>query len=179
MVLGTSERAMAAAFKDRVGAALRRPSSGVALALAIVGVLFILAELQSPSRLYWTGDAVTGTNSGGIIYYQVAGEDYTLDAPGDAPAHDTAVTVYVDPDDPGEALASRATKWVDAALVLVWFVAAVGCLALAALRRTTGRRRAAASSVGGATFGDGLGADIMQRHLDEIRRPPRPPSASS
>ncbi len=170
---------MAARFRDWLGTALLRPSSGVALALVVVGVLFMLAELQSPSRLYWTGDAVTGTNSGGIIYYRVAGHSYTLDAPGEAPAHDTAVTVYVDPDDPGQALADRVTKWVDAGLVLVWFGAAAGCLAVAALRRTSGRRRVAAAHAGGATFGDGLSPDLMQRYLDQTRRPPRPPSAGS
>jgi hypothetical protein len=170
---------MVARLKDRLSAALLRPSSGVALALLVVGLLFLLAELQSPSRLYWTGDAVSGTNSGGIIYYQVAGEDYTLDAPGAPPAHDTPVTVYVDPDDPGQALASRVTKWVDAGAVLVWFVAAAGCVILPAVRSTSRRRRSAASGAGGPTFGDGLSADIVQRHLDEMRRPPRPPSTSS
>jgi hypothetical protein len=170
---------MVARLRERLGSALLRPSVGVALALVVVGLLFMLAELQSPSRLYWTGDAVTGTNSGGIIYYQVDGENYTLTALGDAPAHDTAVTVYVDPDDPSQALASRVTKWVDAGVVLVWFVAAAGCLALAALRRTSDRRRVAASGAGGPTFGDGLSADLLQRHLDQMRRPPRPPSGSS
>jgi hypothetical protein len=166
-----------ARFKDWLSTAAARPSTGVAIALVVVGILFGLAELQSPSRLYWTGDAVTGTNSGGIIYYRVDGKDYTLDAPGAAPAHDTRVTVYVDPDAPSESLASRPTKWVDAGLVLVWFVAAAGCLAIAALRRTSTSRRKAAGRDSGPTFGDGLSPDLVARYLDQTRRPPRPPPA--
>lgn len=142
----------------------------------MIGILFALVELQSPSRLYWTGDPVSGTNSGGIIYYQVAGENFTLDAPGAAPSHDVKVTVYVDPKDPGQGLASRPTRWVDAGLVAVWFVAAAGCLTVAALRRTSIRhRRTASGASGGPTFGDGLSPDLIARYLDQATRPPRRP----
>lgn len=164
-----------ARFKDWLTTAATRPSTGVALALVVVGLLFALAELQSPSRLYWTGDAVTGTNSGGIIYYRVDGEDFTIDASGAAPTRATPVTVYVDPDHPGQALPSRPTRWVDAGLILVWFVAAAACLGVAALRRTSTSRRQAASGRSGPTFGDGLGSDLVERYLDQTRRPPRPP----
>ncbi len=152
-----------------------RPSTGVALALVVVGLMFTLAELMSPSRLYWTGDAVQGTNSGGIVYYRVAGRDYTLDAPGEAPARDTRVTVYVNPDDPTDGLISRPTRWVDAGLVVVWFLAAAGCVGVAALRRTSARRRREVSLTG-PTFGDGLGSDLVDRYLQQNRRPPTRPA---
>jgi hypothetical protein len=147
----------------------------VALALLVVGLLFMVAELLSPSRLYWTGDAVTGTNSGGIVYYRVDGENYTLDAPGAAPAHDERVTVYVNPDDPGDGLVSRPTRWVDAGIVVVWFVAAATLVGGSALRRAATRRRQQATGTG-PTFGDGLGPDLVERYLEQTRRPPtRPP----
>jgi hypothetical protein len=166
----------AARLREWLPTTLARPSTLVALALVVVGFLFMLAELLSPSRLYWTGDAVTGTNSGGIVYYQVDGEDYTLNAPGAAPAQETPVTVYVDPDEPGQALISRPTRWVDAGAVLVWFVAAGACVVVSALRRTAAARRQRQADLTGPTFGDGLGSDLVERYLEQNRRPPtRPP----
>jgi hypothetical protein len=157
---------------------LAYPSAKVALALVVVGLLFALVELQSPSSLYWTGQAVQGTNSGGIVYYQYNREDFTVDAPGAAPSHDTPVTVYVDPADPGQGLVSRSTRWVDAAGVLGWFVAAAACLGVAAFRRASARRRTVAAGSRAQTFGDGLSPDLMERYLDQARRPPsRPPEA--
>ena len=165
-----------ARLREWLPTTLTRPSTLAALALVLVGFLFMMAELLSPSRLYWTGDAVPGTNRGGIIYYQVDGEDYTLNAPGAAPARDTQVTVYVDPDDPGQGLVDRATRWVDAGVVLVWFVAAGACIAVSALRRTAARRHRQAEA--GPTYGDGLGSDLVERYLEQHRRPPtRPPPA--
>jgi hypothetical protein len=162
--------------RPRLSGALAHTSTKVSLALVVVGLLFALVELQSPSSLYWTGKAVHGTNSGGIVYYRVGGKNFTLDAPGAAPSHDTPVTVYVDPDDPGQGLLSRSTRWVDAAGVLGWFVAAGACVGIAALRRASSRRRAAATGSAGQTFGDGLSPDLMERYLDQARRPPaRPP----
>jgi hypothetical protein len=153
---------------------LTRPSTGVAIALMAVGLLFAVVEVQSPSRLYWTGDAVGGTNTGGIVFYTVQGERYTVDDPGPVPAHDTAVTVYVNPDDPSEALLSGPTRWVDAAAVGGWFVAALVLLFVAALRRTSGIGRGARNR--GRASDETSESDWIAQYLDRsqraVRRPP-------
>jgi hypothetical protein len=128
------------ALKAGWGDWLARPATRAAIVLAIVGVLFVLVEAQSPSRVYWTGEAVHGMNSGGIVYFRVHGEEWTLDAPGPAPAHDTPVTVYVDPRDPGSALLLRPTRWIEAVSVLAWFVTAAGLMIVPPLRRARRRR---------------------------------------
>jgi hypothetical protein len=155
--------------KVAVGDWLTRPSTVVALVLVVVGLLFALVEAQSPSKLYWTGDAVAATNSGGIAYYRVHGQQYTLDVPGPAPAHDTPVTVFVDPGDPSQALLSRPTRWVDAAAVLCWFVAAVALVAVAALRRSSRRRQRPDDMSESAWI-----AEYLERSRRQEPRPRRP-----
>ena len=54
----------------------------LAAALFVLGSGFILADLQSPSLLQWTGTQVADVQSGGIAYYSFEGVDYTLDLPG-------------------------------------------------------------------------------------------------
>jgi hypothetical protein len=140
----------------------------------VVGLLFALVEAQSPSRLYWTGDPVAAINSGGIVYYTVRGEQYTVDDPGPVPAHDTPVTVYIDPADPGQALLSRPTRWVDAAAVLGWFVAALGCLVVPGLRRAAVVRRRARNPVGASdeTSESAWIGHYLERSQPPARRPP-------
>lgn len=164
-----------AGLRERLVDSVVRPSTVVAVALTIVGFLFVLLEMESPSRLYWTGDAVSGTNSGGIVYYTVHEDEYTLDALGPAPEHDTPVTVYVDPADPSRALLQSPTRWIDAFGIVVWFVAAAACLTVPAVKRASGRRRRASSSSAEETFGEGLDSDLVQRYLERSRRPPRRP----
>jgi len=128
------------ALKAGLGGWLARPATRAAIVLAIVGIFFVLVEAQSPSRVYWTGEAVHGVNSGGIVYFRVHGEEWTLDAPGPAPAHDTPVTVYVDPQDPGTALVLRPTRWIEGVTVLGWFAAAAALLVVPPLQRARRRR---------------------------------------
>ncbi|MGH3423527.1 MAG: hypothetical protein ACRDO8_02290 [Nocardioidaceae bacterium] len=154
---------------------LAHPSTKVAIALVVAGILFVLVVAQSQSRLYWTGQAVAGTNSGGIVYYKWHGEEFTVDDPATTPAHATPVTVYVDPDDPGHALLARPVRWVDAGAVLIWFVAAAVLLIVSALRRRQQERRRPASGHSADAFGEGLDSDWVQRHLEQSRRPPRRP----
>lgn len=149
---------------------LTRPLTVVGIALAIVGVLFLLMEAQSPSRLYWTGQAVAGTNSQGIVYYRVGGEQYTVDDTGPVPAHPTPVTVYVDPADPSQALLLKPTRWIDAVGVLVWFVAAGVCLMVSAIGGARRRRKRAELAHQGSGYGGGLDSDWISHHLERSQR---------
>lgn len=119
------------------------PSTIGAIVLVVVGLLFLGMLAQSPTRIYWTGDQVPGTVEGGLVYYRVAGEQYTVDDTGRTPADGTRVTVFVDSGDPTQALLNRPVRWIDAGSVVVWFVAAGVLLGVAALRRsrTADRRR--------------------------------------
>lgn len=113
-----------------------------AAALAVVGLLWLLVEAQSPSVLQWTGDEVAAYAQRGIVYYSYHGQDDTLIDPDQAASDDTRAprTVFVDPADPTHAQLYSATRWLDASLVLVWFAAAAVLVVLALRRR---RRRAA------------------------------------
>ena len=57
------------------------PWTLAALGLAVLWVLLFLAEIQSPNWMYWSGRTVQGSNQGGIVFYQVHGQTYTIDDP--------------------------------------------------------------------------------------------------
>lgn len=121
---------------------LRRPSTFAAAGLVLIGCLFIAVEAQSPTHVYWTGQSVQGSNQGGIVFYRVHGEQYSLDDTDAVPPRPTPITVYYDPSDPSQALYDKPTRWIEAGAILVWFVAAAAFLVFSALRRRR-RRRAA------------------------------------
>jgi hypothetical protein len=124
---------------ERLRGWLTRTSTRAAIALVVVGCLFLLVEAQSPSKVYWTGESVPGVNHGGIIYYSVHGQHETVDAPGPAPRHDTPVTVYVDRADPTNALVSGPRRWIEGAALSVWFLVAAVLLLTPPLKRLTRR----------------------------------------
>lgn len=76
--------------------------AGLAVALFAFALLMVLVELQSPDLLLWTGHRVVGTEQGGIVSYRWHGQPYSLDAPGYGSSK--AVSVYLDPADPGNAM---------------------------------------------------------------------------
>ena len=127
----------------RIFGGAARPFTIAAVVLSIVGVLCVLLELQSPSLLLWTGTPVTGREVGGVISYSFHGKAYTITGPSQGSDSTLrAVTVDVNPSDPGTALMDRAiTRWLDAALSIGWFVIAVSCLAAGQLRRYRRQRR--------------------------------------
>ena len=55
---------------------------GGAVVLFAVALLAVLLGLQSPDRVLWTGQQVTGTEHGGIVTYGWHGQSYSLDVPG-------------------------------------------------------------------------------------------------
>jgi hypothetical protein len=98
-----------------------------ALAFSILGGLLLLAQLQSPDLVIWTGHCVPSTERGGIAYYQVNGQSFTVDdvtAPATAPTH--TVTVCYDPSHPEQASVLHPVQyWFEAALVGVPFLIAL------------------------------------------------------
>jgi hypothetical protein len=90
--------------------------------LILIAVLALLLELQLPSAVLWTGQAVTGTERGGIVFYQWQGLERTISAPGYGSAK--TVIVYLDPSNPASAV-------LDSNSDRIWPAAFVGLPALA------------------------------------------------
>lgn len=109
---------------------------GAALALLVVGLLALLAELVSPSFLLWSGRRVQGVELGDTVNYQFDGGAYSFAVQGrpqEAPP--LRVTVYVNSSEPRIAVLDRlSTRIGDAAFVLTPLVAAGAC-ALGGWRR--------------------------------------------
>jgi hypothetical protein len=134
------------------------PFTWFAAALFVLGSAFILATLQSPSYLQWTGTQVPDVQSGGIAYYSFHGVEYTLDLPTRAPGQSTmSGTVVLDPADPSQAMFSRPlSKWIEGAVVVGPYATSVLVLAFGFARRSRRRHLSAAlgpdrSSWGAAT----------------------------
>ena len=101
---------------------------GLAVALFVFALLAALVGLQSPDRLLWTGQQVTGTEQRGIIYYRWQGQSYTLDASGYGSSQ--AVSVYLDPGDPSQAVVDNVFDRM-AAVLLIGVPVAGGVVLLA------------------------------------------------
>ena len=113
-----------------------------AIVLLIMGCLFVLVELESPTSAYWTGTHVEGYTQRGLTWYTYRGTSYTL-TDSRQEADDTRripTEVYFKSSDPSDGYRANFTRWVDAFMVLVWFVAA-GVLLLAELRHRQRVRR--------------------------------------
>lgn len=117
--------------------------TGFAIALFVVGTLFVLAEAQSPSLLQWTGTAVHNVQSGGIAYYSFHGQNYTLNV--DSPDKWSS-TIYLDPADPSNAMfANTVTRFTEATTIAGPYAGSVILLALGFARRSRRRRLKGAS----------------------------------
>jgi hypothetical protein len=64
-----------------------------AVVLLVVAALAVLVGLQSPDRVLWIGQQVTGAEHQGIVYYSWHGQSYSIDDPGTGSAK--AVGVYL------------------------------------------------------------------------------------
>lgn len=122
------------------GKAFRRwltlPSTIVAASLLVIGLLFVGVEAQSSNWVYYTGQHVTGTTEGGIVYYKVGGHAYTQnDTHVPQPADGTKVTVFYYADDPSAARVDQPVRWIEGVAMLIWFVAAGLVLLISAARR--------------------------------------------
>ena len=123
---------------------LLKPYRTAAVVLLVLGVLCVLVELQSPSLVYWTGERVTGTNDGGIVFYTVDGQDRTLNDPREAPPRPVPQVVYADPDDGSRDRLAGVGKAFDAVFVLAPFLAAGVVVLVGVARRRRFLRRLAA-----------------------------------
>jgi hypothetical protein len=88
--------------------------------LFAIGLLFAIAELESPDLVLWTGKAVAGTEVGSVVSYSYQGVHYSFDTH-DRFAYDPpiSVVVYLDPRTPGDAVLNKpAARWAEAGLVL-------------------------------------------------------------
>jgi hypothetical protein len=119
--------------------------------LVCMGVAAVLVEVQSPSSLYWRGERVAAVSQGGIVFYRWHGQNYTIGDPKRGASDVRAVpeTVYLDPDDPGQALVGSVTRWIDGGLVAVWFVAALALVPFGVVRQRRRRRRQAEFAAAG------------------------------
>jgi hypothetical protein len=113
-----------------------------AAALFVLGSAFILADLQSPSLLQWSGTQVPDVQSGGIAYYSFRGVEYTLDLPVRAPEQSAMPgTVVLDPADPSQAVFARPlSKWIEATVVVGPYATSLMVLAFGFARRSRRRR---------------------------------------
>ena len=136
-----------------------------AVALFVVGSLFLVAAVQSPSMLQWTGTAVRSVESGGLLYYTFHGQSYTLDVT--SPVLGSS-TVYVDPADPSNAmLSSPLTRWTDIGSVGGPYAASVLLLTYGFTRRA--RRRRLRDRGLQQSFGSGLDHTTLGLLLDRQR----------
>jgi hypothetical protein len=104
-----------------------------AAVLLVFAVLALLVGLQSPDHVLWTGQGVTGTEHQGIVYYSWHGQTYSIDAPGTGSAN--AVSVYLDPADPSQAMIDNIFDRVLASLLILGpVVAALVLLVLGGTR---------------------------------------------
>jgi hypothetical protein len=131
------------------------PYTWFAAALFVLGSAFILANLQSPSLLQWTGTEVPYVQSGGIAYYSFNGVEYTLDLPTRAPVQSAMPsTVVLDPGNPSQAMFSRPlAKWIEATVVVGPYATSLLVLAFGFVLRS--RRRHLRAILGPASSGWG------------------------
>lgn len=108
-----------------------------AIALLVLGILFVTIEAQSPNWVYFTGDHVTGTVQEGLVYYRVDGRDYTQDDTRNPTGADgSKVSVYFFHDAPEDGRIDQPTRWIEGATMVLWFAAAVLLVSVSAVRRS-------------------------------------------
>jgi len=90
---------------------------GGAVVLVVFALLAVLLGLQSPDRVLWTGQQVVGTEQAGIVTYAWHGQLYSLDVPGYGSSQ--AVSVYLNPGDPSQAMVDNTFDRVVAALLVL------------------------------------------------------------
>jgi hypothetical protein len=113
---------------------------GGAIVLFVAALLAVVLGLQSPDRQLWIGQQVVGTEQRGLVVYRWHGQSYSIAVPGTGSAK--AVTVYIDPGDPAEAMIDNTFDRVLAILLIGGPVVAGGVLlVLGGTRNYRWRRR--------------------------------------
>jgi uncharacterized protein DUF3592 len=138
---------------------------GLAIALFMFTLLAVLLVLESPDAVRWTGQRVIGYELGGIVSYRWHGETYSLDAPGYGSAK--AISVYVDPADPSNAMIDNPiTRLAESALVVVPLAGGVLLLVVGLTRR---RRWARRQRHVATAAGHGAHQEWIERQLRDLR----------
>ncbi len=140
-------------------------SVGLAAALFVFALLFVLLDLQAPESVLWTGHHVVATEQHGLATFRWQGQSYTVDVPGFGSGN--PVDIYFNPADPTGAMADSVPDRVFAGLFVgVPVIIGVGVL-LAGLTRK--RRWARRQSRKSASYGSGLDPDFVARQLEARR----------
>jgi hypothetical protein len=113
---------------------------GAAAVLLVFALLAVLAGLQSSDAMLWTGQHVTGTEQQRLVYYRWQGQTYSLDVQGFGSSK--AVSVYLNPGDPSQAIVDNVADRALAGLFVLGPVAgAVVLLVIGGTRNYRWQRR--------------------------------------
>jgi hypothetical protein len=113
---------------------------GLAAALIVFSLIALIAELQSPDAVLWTGQRVVGTEQHGLAYFRWHGRTYATPMQGYGSAR--AVTIYLDPANPDNAMADNLpTRMVTGLLAGGPLVAAAAVLTIGLTRKRRWARR--------------------------------------
>jgi hypothetical protein len=107
------------------------------LLVSLIGFGFMLAQLQSPDLVMWTGRCEPATLRGGLGYYDVNGQTLAVNDPlTPASAPTTPVTVCYNPAHPEQAMVDHPlTRAFEAGLMATPFLVALIILAVGLLIR--------------------------------------------
>jgi len=155
-----------------------RPFLVGAAVLLFFGFLVVLVELQSPSFVQGDGIEVHGDTYAGVTTYTYDGEDYSIDNR-DVSVEDLRhipTTVWLprsEPTNPEKAFIESAwDRWTDFVFLTMWFFGIAVVLTIGLVRTHLRHRRRDREALT-TTFGTGLDPELVERLLEERRRPPR------
>lgn len=109
---------------------------GGAILCFVFALLALLLELQAPESVLWNGTPVAGTERGGIVFFQWAGQQHQFSAPGYGSAR--KVIVYFDPGNPDNAMLDNNADRLGPALFIG--LPALACVTLLAIGGSQGWR---------------------------------------
>lgn len=142
-------------------------STGLAAALLAFSLLAVVAVLQSPDSVLWTGQRAIGVERGGLVIFHWQGQVYSVAKPGYGSADNVAV--YFDPAHPEKAVADNVADRVGAGLLVGGpLAAAVLVFAIGLIRRRIRRRRRWKRGAA-SFFGSGLDPEFVSRVLRQRR----------
>lgn len=140
-------------------------SVGLAAALFVFALLYVVLDFQSPEIVLWTGHRVVVTEQRGLAMFRWQGQAYTVDVPGFGSGN--KVDIYFNPGDPSRAMAdSVPDRVVGGLFVGVPVIVGVAVLVVGLSRK---RRWARRQSRGTASYGSGLDPDFVARQLEARR----------
>jgi hypothetical protein len=142
------------------------PFSWIAIGFVIVGILFLASILLTPGAWQWwmTAKAVHGSEQNGIVYYTYHGRKYTVDDVGSVRSGPR--TVYVNPSKPADAeVTVTGTRILDWTVTGGPLLVAAGFLTWGFTHKNRNRRRRAAASSHGSSYGSGLDRDAVRQLL--------------